>query len=178
MVKAQPRNGPVRALLRLTLLPVRAPFLVVLLAVSAYLGMQWVLVYPHEAVSLLALPRHQQLFWSVECLHSLMVVVLCSMPGYLLAQVSRLMNASKVFTLVFSLLVVSVLAIYMIDLGRLLAEVMILGSSVFLARLDLARIKVVPPPPQLAFVLSIYVLAGIGLWRWLFLEGILGPFPA
>ena len=114
----------------------------------------------------------------MECLHSLMVVVLCSMPGYLLAQVSRLMNASKVFTLVFSLLVVSVLAIYMIDLGRLLAEVMILGSSVFLARLDLARIKVVPPPPQLAFVLSIYVLAGIGLGRWLFLEGIWGPFPA
>ena len=43
----------------------------------------------------------------------------------------------------------------------LLSDVLILGSATLLARLDLSRIKVVPPPQLMAFWLAVIVMAGI-----------------
>jgi hypothetical protein len=45
--------------------------------------------------------------------------------------------------------------------------VLILASAVLLARLDLARIRVAPPPVVLSVSLTALVLAGAALGRWI-----------
>jgi hypothetical protein len=93
-------------------------------------------------------------------------VLVCTMPELLLQQVSSAMAASRVVSLVVTLLLVTVGGLYLLHL-QALTNVMILASAVLLARLDLARIRVSPPPLVLSVSLSVLVLAGAVLGRWL-----------
>lgn len=163
-------SGPLVTLLRLSLLPLRAPFLLLLLLVSVYLGMHWVTQAPSFERPLLSQASSYRLYWSIECLQAVIVVVIASMPDLLLRQLSLLMAASRVITLVVSLLLVTIAGLYLLHLSAL-ADVAILATAVLLARLDLIRIYVVPPPLLTAICLTTYVLLGIGLGRWLQLEG-------
>jgi hypothetical protein len=88
------------------------------------------------------------------------------MPDLLLQRISNLMAASRVMSLVISLLIVTVGGLYLLHLA-VLANVLILGSTVLLARLDLARVRVAPPPLLLAGGLGVLVLAGAALGRGL-----------
>jgi hypothetical protein len=92
------------------------------------------------------------------------VVVICTMPLILLRQVSSLMATSRVLSLVMTLLLVTVGGLYLLHL-EVLANVLILGSAVMLARLDLVRIQVVPPPLVMAVVFSVLVLGGASFGR-------------
>jgi len=150
-------------LLRLVCLPVQAPMLLVLLAVSVYEGLRWTGAGATTDGGLLSLPA---LLWSADCLHALVVVVVCTMPDLLLQALSTLMAASRVITLVITLLAVTVGGLYLLHLN-VLSNVLILASAVLLARLDLARIRVNPPPLRQALFLVLLVLAGAGLGRWL-----------
>ncbi len=150
-----------RGVFRLLLLPLQAPMLLVLVGVSTYLGMHW-----SRAIE--GSPSHVQelttLIWSAECLQALLIVVVCTMPDLLLRQVSMLMAASRVVSLVVTLLAVTVGGLYLLHLN-VLANVLILGSAVLLARLDLVRVRVVPPPLVLAGVLALLVLGGANFGR-------------
>ncbi len=152
-----------KSLLRLTILPVQAPMLLLLFAISTYLGMHWSRPITDEASKLASLGT---LIWSAECLQALVVVVACTMPDLLLRQVSSLMAASRVMSLVVTLLLVITGGLYLLHMD-VLSNVLILGSSVLLARLDLARIRVQPSPLLLAGLLSLLVLGGAGLGRTL-----------
>jgi len=152
-----------KSLLRLTLLPMQAPMLLMLFAISTYLGMHWSRPIELEASQLASLGT---LIWSAECLQALVVVVVCTMPDLLLRQVSTLMAASRVVSLVVTLLLVITGGLYLLHL-EVFSNVLILGSAVLLARLDLARIRVQPSPPLLAILLSLLVLSGAGLGRTL-----------
>lgn len=152
-----------RPVLRLMLLPIQAPMLLLLMAVSTYLGLHW--SQPLESAEE-HLRTLTPLIWSAECLQALVVVCVCTMPMWLLRQISTLMSASRVVTLVVTLLLVTIGGLYLLHM-EVLANVMILGSSVMLARLDLVRVGVVPAPPLMATVLSVVVLAGINLGRML-----------
>jgi hypothetical protein len=99
-----------------------------------------------------------------------LVVVVCTMPDLLLQRVSSLMAASRVMSLVISLLIVTVGGLYLLHL-KVLTNVLILGTTVLLARLDLARVRVAPPPLLMAAVLGALVLAGAGVGRWLASSG-------
>jgi hypothetical protein len=88
------------------------------------------------------------------------------MPDLLLQRISNLMAASRVMSLVISLLIVTVGGLYLLHL-KVLTNVLILGTTVLLARLDLARIRVAPPPVLLAGVLGVLVLSGAWVGRWL-----------
>ena len=77
-------------------------------------------------------------------------------------QVSMLMASSRVITLVVTLLMVIVLGLYVVRLHRL-TDVMILASAVLLARLDLIRIGIVPPPLLTIIGFTAVLLSGIGL---------------
>lgn len=159
-------------ILRLALLPLRAPFLLVLLLVSIFLGVQWVVNAPAQGlVNSEHVPIHS-LYWTVECLQAVLVVVVASVPDLLLRQLSVLMAASRVITLIISLLLVTVGGLYLLHLSAL-ADVVILASAVLLARLDLIRIKVVPSPLFTAFALSGYVMLGVWIGRLLQLGGLL-----
>jgi hypothetical protein len=162
--------GVTGTILRLSLLPLRAPFLLLLLATSVYLGMHWTVHAPVDISTLESLPPIFQLYWSIECLQALVVVAAASMPDLLMRQVAMLMAASRVITLVVSLLLVTMAALYLLHLN-VLTDVVILACSVLLARLDLTRIRVVYPPLLTAAGLGLYVLAGIWLGRWLHLHG-------
>lgn len=146
--------------LRYLLLPFRAPMLPVLVLVSAYLGFDWSVTRPPgEAQGSIEL-----LVWTMECLQSVVVVVVCTLPDLLLRQISSLMATSRVVSLVAALLFVTLLGIYMLHL-QMLATVLILGSSVLLARLDMVRVRLVPPPQLTVVLLSILVLGGATLGR-------------
>jgi hypothetical protein len=147
--------------LRLLMLPLQAPMLLVLLAVSTYLGLHWSRPLEHAESQLGALGT---LVWSAECLQALMVVLICTMPLLLLRHLSSLMATSRVLSLVLALLLVTVGGLYLLHL-EVLANVLILGSSVMLARLDLVRIQVVPPPLVMTGVFSVLVLGGASFGR-------------
>ncbi|MFQ6539656.1 MULTISPECIES: hypothetical protein [Aphanothece] len=151
------------ALLRLLLLPFRAPMLLLLAAVSVYEGMQWSRPASAAAAELAQL---SSLFWSLDLLHALLVVVVCTLFDLLLKQLANLMAASRVVSLVVTLLLVTVGGLYLLDL-KVLTNLLILACAVLLARLDLARVRVSPPPLVLAVSMSTLVLLGAGFGRWL-----------
>ncbi|MBM5799829.1 MAG: hypothetical protein FJ077_03105 [Cyanobacteria bacterium K_DeepCast_35m_m2_023] len=153
----------IKGLLELLLLPLRAPLLLLLFGISTYLGIHWSFTQgqPTETTELLG-----RLFWSIDCLHAVLVVFICTMPELLLRRVSALMAASRVVSLVISLLIVTVGGLYMLHLN-VLANVLILASGVLLARLDLLRAKRMPPPWIAAVALSVLVLFGAALGRHL-----------
>ena len=103
----------------------------------------------------------------------MLVVVVASVPDLLLRQLSVLMAASRVITLIVSLLLVTVGGLYLLHLSAL-ADVVILATAVLLARLDLTRIRVVPSPLFTAFSLSGYVMLGVWIGRELQLGGLMG----
>lgn len=146
--------------LRYLLLPFRAPMLLILLLVSAYVGLDWSVsrqaMAGHEAIAGLA--------WGMECLQAVVVVVVCTLPDLLLGQLSSLMATSRVVSLVASLLIVTLVGIYMLHL-EMLADVLVLGSSVLLARLDMVRARLVPPPLVTVLLLVLLVLGGASLGR-------------
>jgi hypothetical protein len=153
------------SLLRFLLLPLRAPLLLVLFGVAVFLGHHWSI----ESEHLIALQNvSPTLFWTVEVLQSLVIVLICTMPDLLLRQLSLLMASSRVLSLISNLLLVIMVGLYVLSLS-VLSDVLILASATLLARLDLTRIKVVPPPQVMAFWLAALVLAGIWLGgpaRW------------
>ena len=157
-----------KAMFRLLLLPLRAPMLLVLVAIAVYEGLQW--SQPLQGTASSGMGQLSSLFWSLDCMHALLVVVVCTMPDLLLQRVSSLMAASRVMSLVISLLIVTVGGLYLLHL-KVLTNVLILGTTVLLARLDLARVRVAPPPLLLAGVLGVLVLAGAGVGRWLASSG-------
>ena len=154
-----------RAVFGVLLLPLRAPMLLVLLLVSGYMGLHWAEVAPlllSRAETPLQLELAGSLFWPLQCLQALVVVVFCAMPDLLLRELSQLMAASKALTLVVTLLIVITGGLYLLHLA-VLAEVLVLASAVLLARLDLSRLRIAPAPLMAAAGLSSWVLAGIGL---------------
>ena len=154
-----------RAVFGLLLLPLRAPMLLVLLLVSGYMGLHWAEVAPlllNRAETPLQLELAGPLFWPLQCLQALVVVVFCAMPDVLLRELSQLMAASKALTLVVTLLIVITGGLYLLHLA-VLAEVLVLASSVLLARLDLSRLRFAPAPLMGALGLSVWVLVGISL---------------
>lgn len=148
---------------RLILLPIQAPWLLVLMVVSTYLGIHWSRPMDPDVSTVSSLAT---LVWSAECLHAMVVVIVCTLPHLLLRQISVLMAANRVITLVITLLLVTVGGLYLLHL-EVLSNVLILGSAVLLARLDLVRIRVVPPPLLMAAVMSVVVLSGVNLGRWI-----------
>ena len=146
------------SLVGLLLLPLRAPMLLVLFGVSAYMGLHWADVVP-QLLNQADTPLQTQFagpwFWPLQCAQALLVVVLCTMPDLLLRELSQLMAASKALTLVVTLLVVITGGLYLLHLA-VLSEVLILAAAVLLARLDLTRLRLAPPPLLAAFALCSY----------------------
>ena len=101
-------------------------------------------------------------FWVFQLIQVIAVVVIFTIPDLLMRQVSMLMASSRVITLVVTLLMVIVLGLYVMRLHRL-TDVMILASAVLLARLDLIRIGIVPPPLLTIIGFTAVLLSGIGL---------------
>jgi hypothetical protein len=150
-----------KGLLRILLMPIQAPMLLLLAGVSTYLGIHWSRPLQVEDSNLSALAH---LVWSAECLQAVIVVMLCTMPDLMMRWLSSLMASSRVITLVVAMLGVTVGGLYLLNFQEL-ANVAILGSAVMLARLDLFRIRVVPPQLVVAASMSLVVLGGVSLGR-------------
>ena len=161
-------------MLRYLLLPLRAPMLLLLILVSIYMGAHW--MGAHRPLALDA-DHGQQLayaiFWPIQCLQTVVVVMVCAMPDLLLRNLSLVMASSKVITLVVTLLLAITGGLYLLHLN-IFTDVVILASSVLLARLDLTRLRVVPPPFVGAMALSTVVLIGLGFGAHLQRHQILG----
>ena len=102
--------------------------LLVLFAIAVYEGLSW-----GHGPAMASLPRGlPNLLWSLDCLHALLVVVVCTMPDLLLQQVSSLMAASRVAESAFQQKVGSLL-------GRMTPPLLPPGFPGFL---------VLPQPPE------------------------------
>jgi hypothetical protein len=152
-----------RRLIRLFSLPLRAPFLLVLVAVSLYEGLHW---STPELLASRPLANLPSLLWSLDCLHALLVVLVCTMPDILLRRISIVMATSRVMSLVITLLLVTLGGLYLLHL-KVLSNLLMLASAVLLARLDLARIRISPPPLKQLAAFSALVLISASVGRWL-----------
>ena len=152
-----------RRLIRLLSLPLRAPMLLVLVAVSVYEGLHW---STPELLSSRPLSSLPSLLWSLDCLHALLVVLVCTMPDILLRRISIVMATSRVMSLVITLLLVTLGGLYLLHL-KVLSNLLMLASAVLLARLDLARIRISPPPLKQLVVFGGLVLLSASFGRWL-----------
>ena len=146
-------------LIRLLSLPFRAPLLLVLFGVALVLGNHWT-IQQSQLGSGQGLGY--QLFWPVELLQVVLVVVCCTVPDLLMRRVSLLMASSRVITLIISLLLVVTCGLVLMR-ANLLVNVLILSSALLLARLDLTRIGVVPPPWMTVLGLGSWLMLGIWL---------------
>ena len=169
-------------ILRLLLLPFRAPMLLVLLLVSAYLGFSWTNLAP-QVVALPWLPGNgdhvrllRDLIIPLECLQAIAVVVICTVPDLVLRELSFFMARSKVLTLMTTLFLVITGGVYLMHLN-VLTDVLLLGASVLLARLDLIRLRLPMNPFGVATGLSALVLAGVWLGHQFHRSG-LAPFQS
>ena len=144
-------------IVRLLSVPIRAPLLTVLFLVAVVLGNHWQIVQPTSSSLYGVSPAW---FWFLLPLQAQVVVVFCMMPDLLLRQASMLMASSRVMTLVVTLLVVITGGIYLLKLN-MLTDVLILASALLLARLDLIRIRVLPPASGRLLLMSIVVIGGI-----------------
>jgi len=157
------------ALLRLLVLPLRAPMLLVLLLVCIYQGLHWADV-ARQVANMPAVVGEgailRELFWPLQCAQAVLVVLLCTMPDLLLRELSLMMSSSKALTLVVTLLVVITGGLYLMHLS-VFAEVLVLACAVLLARLDLTRLRIVPPAWLAVTSLSLLVLAGVWIGKQL-----------
>ncbi|MCX5950192.1 MAG: hypothetical protein NT158_03245 [Cyanobacteria bacterium] len=150
-------------LLRYALLPVRAPMVLLLLAVSTYLGSRWSHTLDPQVFGN---GLFRNLLLTVECLQALLVVVVCTIPDILMHELSLMMAYSRVVSLVGTLLLVITGGLYLLHLS-VFSSVLILACSVFLTRLDLVRADMVPPRLITIFLLGFVVMLGISLGWWL-----------
>ncbi len=164
-------------MLRLLLLPFRAPMLLVLLVVSAYLGLNWSTLAP-QTVVLPWFPGNgqnvtllQDLVMPLECLQAVAVVVICTVPDLLVREMSFFMARSKVLTLVTTLFLVITGGVYLMHLN-VLTDVLLLGAAVLLARLDLIRIRMPMNPVGVSSGLSALVLTGVWIGHRLHVLGL------
>jgi len=154
---------PLRSFLRILMVPLQAPMLLLLVVVSTFQGLHWAQSLQQNPATM---GGYSEVIWSIECVQALVVVAVCTMPLELLHQLSSIMSSSRVISLVLTLLMVTIGGLYLLHLA-VLASVLVLGSAVMLARLDLVRIRVVPPPLLMTVVLSVVVLGGLSLGRLL-----------
>ncbi|MFL0780625.1 MAG: hypothetical protein AB8E74_01430 [Prochlorococcus sp.] len=147
------------AILRFLALPFRAPLVTVMFGVAILMGNHWSIIQSQHGLD-------PQLFWCVEVVQVVVIVFLCTMPDLLMRQVSMLMAISRAISLVIILLLVILGGLYLLRLS-ILSDVLILASSVLLARLDLARINVLPSPAITSMTLGGILLSGIWLGQLL-----------
>lgn len=145
----------IHSLLTLLVLPLRAPALLLLALTSCYLGIHWSAEMQASISSAVRVPLLSDFYLPMQFLQAIAVILVCTMPNLLMREISALMAISRVVSLVVTLLVVITGGLYLLHLS-VLANVLILATSVLLARLDMARVRVVPHP----------LAAFIGLCSW------------
>jgi hypothetical protein len=84
-------------MLRLLLLPLRAPMLLVLVVIAIYEGLQW--GQPLEGAAASGMGQLSSVFWSLDCLHALLVVVVCTMPDLLLQHLPHMRSMAEAILL-------------------------------------------------------------------------------
>ena len=140
-------------------LPLRAPMISVLFAVAVVMGHHWSMAQ----MQLLHSPKISlELLIAAELFQLMAVLVICTMPEFLMQRITFVMASSRVMTLLVTLLTVIVIGIYLLRLN-LLSDLLILASALLLARLDLVRLGVMTSPQRSLLLLGFVLIAGIGL---------------
>lgn len=162
-------TAPIRHAINVVLLPLRAPSLLLLALTSLYLGVHWSAELHASLSTAVRLPLLSDFFLPMQFLQAIAVVLVCTMPNLLMREVSALMAISRVVSVVVTLLLVITGGLYLLHLS-VLSNVLILATSVLLARLDMARIRVVPHPLGAFIGLCSWCMVMMALGRWLYLH--------
>ena len=126
------------------LLPLRLPMVPLLGFISFYLGVHWGIEQDQIRAASPAGHYWDEAYWAFTVLQVVALVFFCTLPDLVLRQVSLFMAASKVLTLVITLLVVVVGGMYLLYLPGFI-DLLVLACALLLARLDLVRARIWPP---------------------------------
>jgi hypothetical protein len=126
------------------LLPLRLPMLPLLGFISFYLGVHWGIEQDQIRAASPAGHYWDEVYWAFTVLQVLALVFFCTLPDLVLRQVSLFMAASKVLTLVITLLLVVVGGMYLLYMPGFI-DLLVLACALLLARLDLVRARIWPP---------------------------------
>ncbi|MFZ4805431.1 MAG: hypothetical protein ACOYLI_12320 [Synechococcus lacustris] len=130
--------------LKWLLLPVRAPMLTLLGAISFYLGAHWGFQQDSIRSAMVVDSYWDEIFWAFALLQVFVLVFFCTLPDLVLRQISLFMAASKVITLVITLLVVVLAGMYLLYMPGFV-DLLVLAAALMLARLDMVRLNIWPP---------------------------------
>ena len=132
------------SILNWLLLPVRAPMLTLLGAISFCLGAHWGFQQDSIRTAMVGDSLWDELFWAFALLQVSVLVFFCTLPDLVFRQISLFMAASKVITLVVTLLLVVLGGMYLLYMPGFV-DLLVLAAALLLARLDLVRLNIWPP---------------------------------
>ena len=129
---------------KLLLLPIRAPMITLLGIISFYLGVHWGFQQDAMRGSGVDASLVDEAYWIFNLFQVFVVTFFCTLPDLVLRQLSLFMAASKVLTLVVTLLVVVLGGMYLLYWPGF-DSILVMACALLLARLDLVRLNVWPP---------------------------------
>jgi len=129
---------------KLLLLPIRAPMITLLGMISFYLGAHWGFQQDAMRGSGVDDSLVDEAYWIFNLFQVFVVTFFCTLPDLVLRQLSLFMAASKVLTIVVTLLVVVLGGMYLLYWPGF-DSILVMACALLLARLDLVKLKVWPP---------------------------------
>ena len=142
---------------------IKAPFIGVLFLVGILMG-NYLSITQHKLEQ--SGDNSFEYFWIMQFLKLLIVVIVSTSPELLLRYLSRLISSSRVMSLIITLLLVITLGIFMLKLN-LLIDMLILSSSLLLARLELEKNGLSLHPFWGMFLLASLVISGAIIGHYL-----------
>jgi len=158
-------NGSVKLLL----LPIRAPMITLLGLISFYLGVHWGFQQDGLRGGGIDETIVDEAYWIFNLIQVFVITLFCTLPDLVLRQLSLFMAASKVLTLVLTLLLVVLGSMYLLYLPGF-SDFLVLASALLLARLDLVRLRIWPSSWLALFGFTAFIMFFVTYGEMMHLE--------
>ena len=137
--------------------------------ISFYLGVHWGFQQDGIRGGGIDATMVDEAFWIFNLAQVFVITLFCTLPDLVLRQLSLFMAASKVLTLVLTLLLVVVGGMYLLYLPGF-SDFLVLASALLLARLDLVRLRIWPSSWLALFGFTAFIMFFITYGEMMHLE--------
>ncbi len=137
--------------------------------ISFYLGVHWGFEQDGIRGGGIDATMVDEAFWIFNLAQVFVITLFCTLPDLVLRQLSLFMAASKVLTLVLTLLLVVVGGMYLLYLPGF-SDFLVLASALLLARLDLVRLRIWPSSWLALFGFTAFIMFFITYGEMMHLE--------
>lgn len=137
--------------------------------ISFYLGVHWGFEQDGIRGGGIDATMVDEAYWIFNLAQVFVITLFCTLPDLVLRQLSLFMAASKVLTLVLTLLLVVVGGMYLLYLPGF-SDFLVLASALLLARLDLVRLRIWPSSWLALFGFTAFIMFFITYGEMMHLE--------